>query len=872
MNTTKKTAFLLFLGVSLIIQVSAQPNDTLISKLARYVSIVDHFSKNLPQEKVYLHFDNSTYYQGDDIWFSCYLVASGFHKTSSLSQTLYVELLNPGGEVINKQILKVENGKCHGNFTLNKLPFYSGFYEVRAYTKYMLNFGEDVIFSRTFPVYDKPTKPGAYEEKSLMKYGRGSYPVLRKTPVKEKAVTLKFFPEGGNLVAGVPSQIAFEATDAYGNPIEVSGEVVGENKETIARFKSVHDGKGVFTYTPTKTLSAQKNKVDKFPQAVVDYKDKKYTFDLPAVQPKGIVLKVDNLSYPDSIGVSVLSNSDTPRGIFGLVLLSGSSLQKYLMIDTSEGKPIQFRICKTDFPAGVSRIILFNAAGKIIGDRLLFIHRTEKLNMKERTDKELYNPNEQVNMQFAITERDTIPVETTFSVSIRDKQNDVKPDQDIQSNLLLMSEIKGYVHNPDYYFESTDSIHRQALDQLFMVQGWHRFNWAWVDDTKPFQMKHQPEKGIEINGQVVSFVKSVPKPNMSVSSLISQKDDSTKLYNSFVEYFVTDSLGRFSFNADVQGRWEIVFAVREKRKKKDYRTVLDKLFSPEPKQYRYTDLFSHIPTTEEDKSTVTGTSIPAVNDSMAKAILKINYDSIAKKGVQGKMLHLKEVVVKAKKYSKEKDILENRSKSLAYYDVYAEQDKVWDQGGVTEDFLGDFLVKKNKDFYWLFYGSEKILMYKKKMSLHVVDYKMTTAFESDRTPNSLRAECIKSMYVSENERSILDYLILPPNKGPQDALDRYGCVVFIEIFPDWNIPTQPGRGVRKTWLDGYSQVNEFYSPNYSTLPPEADYRRTLYWNPSVKTNKDGKALIQFYNNSSCKSFSISAETITPQGVIGVLKK
>jgi len=46
----------------------------------------------------------------------------------------------------------------------------------------------------------------------------------------------------------------------------------------------------------------------------------------------------------------------------------------------------------------------------------------------------------------------------------------------------------------------------------------------------------------------------------------------------------------------------------------------------------------------------------------------------------------------------------------------------------------------------------------------------------------------------------------------------------------------------------------------------------LYWNPSVKTNKDGKALIQFYNNSSCKSFSISAETITPQGVIGVLKK
>ena len=128
------------------------------------------------------------------------------------------------------------------------------------------------------------------------------------------------------------------------------------------------------------------------------------------------------------------------------------------------------------------------------------------------------------------------------------------------------------------------------------------------------------------------------------------------------------------------------------------------------------------------------------------------------------------------------------------------------------------------------------------------------------------------MYISENERSILEYLILPPNKSPEDALERYGCVAFIEAFPDGGIPVQPGRGVRKTWLDGYSQVQEFYSPNYSILPPEADYRRTLYWNPSVKTDKNGKASIQFYNNSSCKSFSISAETITPQGVIGVLKK
>jgi len=859
MNITKKTAVLLFLGLCLVFQASAQKNDTLISKLAKYVSIVDHFSKNLPQEKVYLHFDNSTYYQGDDIWFSCYLVASGFHKTSTLSKTLYVELLNPGGEVIETQILKVENGRCHGSFKLGKLPFYSGFYEVRAYTKYMLNFGEDVLFSRTFAVYDKPTKPGAYAEKSLLDYGRGKYPILRKKPIKEKSVTLKLYPEGGNMVAGVPSQVAFEATDAYGNPIEVSGEVVGENKETIVRFKSVHDGRGVFGYTPIDKIQP----IDKAPKVVVNYKDKKYNFDLPAVQPKGIVLKVDNLSYPDSIGVSVLSNPDTPKGIFGLVLLSGSSLQKYVLIDTSEGKPIQFRICKTDFPAGVSRIVLFNSQGQILGDRLLFIHRTEKLNIQAKTDKELYNPNEQVKMQFAITAGDTIPVETTFSVSVKDRQNDVKPDQDIQSNLLLMSEIKGYVRNPDYYFESNDSIHQRALDLLLMVQGWHRFDWNWVNGKKTFELKRQPEKAIDVNGQVVTFVKAVPKPKVNVSALICQKNDSGKVVHSFMENFVTDKQGRFHFAADVEGRWEMIFAVTENGKTKDHRTVLDKLFSPEPRQYRYTYLFAHIPNPEE------AITIPNINDSVRKrtkdsiplmAIPKINYDSIVKIKTQGKIHNLKEVVVKAKRNSAELKILDNRAKSIIFYDVYSEQDKVRDKGEVPEQFLNEFLMKKNENFHLI--SNYSALIYKTKYALFVLDYERTDIREAFKIPFYVRMSYIKSIYINENIPTIVERV------DPK----YFSCIVFIEMLPGWKTPAEAGKGVRKTWLDGYSQVKEFYNPNYSTLPMEADYRRTLYWNPAVKTDKDGKALIQFYNNSSCKSFSISAETITPQGVIGVLKR
>jgi hypothetical protein len=120
--------------------------DDELGELTPYIQSLQSFSSNIPQEKVYLHFDNTSYYQGDNIWFKCYVVTSGQHRLSELSKTLYVELLNPGGEIIDKLILPIEDGQCHGDFSLNRLPFYSGFYEVRAYTKYMLNFGEDVIF------------------------------------------------------------------------------------------------------------------------------------------------------------------------------------------------------------------------------------------------------------------------------------------------------------------------------------------------------------------------------------------------------------------------------------------------------------------------------------------------------------------------------------------------------------------------------------------------------------------------------------------------------------------------------------------------------------------------------------------------------
>ncbi len=213
--------------------------DSVMVKYENLVQTLTDFSNNIPHEKVYLHFDNTSYYRNDNIWFKCYVVSPGGHTPSALSKTLYVELLNPGGEVVDKRILKVVDGQCHGDFRLNHLPFYSGFYEVRAYTKYMLNFGEEAIFSRLFPVYDQPAVTGDYKEKVMADYGRSSldFPMKRVPPLKGGgvgggALNLKFFPEGGRLVRGVPSRLAFEATDETGSPIDITGVVVADSGGT----------------------------------------------------------------------------------------------------------------------------------------------------------------------------------------------------------------------------------------------------------------------------------------------------------------------------------------------------------------------------------------------------------------------------------------------------------------------------------------------------------------------------------------------------------------------------------------------------------------------------------------------------------------
>lgn len=853
-----------------------QHKDSIELQLTQFVRTASAFSEYIPQEKVYLHFDNNSYYRGDNIWFKCYIVSSKLHTNTPLSKTLYVDLLNPGGEIVAKKTLEIKEGQCHGDFILNSPTFYSGFYEVRAYTKYMLNFGDDAIFSRVFPVFDTPQQEGHFTQRTMLK-NIGKHPMKRKKTDKKKKLNVTFLPEGGNLVYGIESRIAFHATDESGAPLLIKGSILDKKgKETSIVFSSNDKGMGSFAYTPTNIET----------RALIYHEDKKYTIDLPQAMTEGYTVNVDNLSNAENISINISKNEATSPDILGMITLCRGDIYSFNIIDFRYDNNLSLSILKGDLPAGINQIILFNKDGEPLCERLIFINQKNYVNITSNQDKESYNPYELVNMNFHVTDNENTPINTSFSLSVKDATyDDIYYSDNIQTNLLLSSDIKGYIHNPSYYFEKDDIERQQALDLLLMTQGWRRYSWKQMIGKEPFSLKHMPEQGVEIKGIVRSPVRKKLKPNIDITLALTQTDENDQKRS---EYIIgkADSLGQFRIISNLYGKWDMALGVSEKGKKKNENIILDRLFKPEARSYTLSDL--EIKTVEQDNDKLRDNKDKTITDT---DIISSYIDDSLSLGIDQKIHHLKDVIITAKEEDSE-----YKRKPVAFYDVQSEMNDIIDNGDFVGNDFYEFLLKVSPHFFREIIGGEYIYTYKGKPFIVVKDrdyYHFNTingsmssnyigtktdpyfALSDNKVDYSYidiakitQLNAIKSVYINEDLNLLARFF---PLESIHEVQRKYSGIVFFETQPETKIPNG-ARGIRKLKLEGYDLQKEFYNPNYSILPKEPDYRRTLYWNPNVTTDNEGRANVQFYNNSSCKKMNISAETVTAKGMTGIYKK
>lgn len=867
-----KAFFITTLFILCTANVYAQSSDTIFSRYFRYAQ---NFADSYPREKVSLHLDNASYYLGDTIWFKAYVVTAEQNLPTTISKLLYVELLDQLGNVVERQIIQLTDGEGTGQIILNN-TFFTGYYEMRAYTKWMLAFDNPSCFSRVLPVYRKrlsdeetPRSIATYRMDASMK---------QRPKDKEKKFTVRFFPEGGQLVKGISSIVAFEATSRDKGAADVEGTVVLPSGEELAHIRSLHDGMGYFEYKPEEKAGVAK----------IDYEGSTYQFDLPEALPQGYVLRIDNRR--EMLDITVARSSQAMKDTLAVFVSSQGRPYKCMTLDFEDELNCQFRISTKELPPGVQQISLVNLKGETLCERFCYVMPRSSMLLACKTDHALYRPFEPVTCRIKVRDHLNRPVQANLSVSIRNGvESDFQEyDHSIYTDLLLVSDLKGYIHQPGFYFENQSAERFKMLDVLLLVRGWRKYDLSRLIGKRPFLPRYLPETSLTLYGQVESYFGKALR-NVGVSILA--RRDSV----SIAGMTKTDSLGYFSAPVDgFSGSMDALIQTRNEGKKWNKQAVV-KLFRNFEPSLRKLDYYELNPEWKE-----TG-DLKQLLDTL---------DIAYKDSVFGPDHHLlDEVVVNAKRLNLLLKQTERFEKEiLGYYNITQVVDKMRDKGeavynlpmllkelnpnfrlsdslslhynnsrvlfivngGVLSYGKTDYVLDKDVDaiksimLYYDQAGGESVFVMNKQSNRvtkftannfwsgrwqdgDLSDLSLQDAIGADSGPDALWGE---------KDRKTM-------KKGP---LQKSSVVVCsITTIDDWdpNKTYKARRGIRHTYIQGYNEPLEFYSPAYPNGAPlyTEDSRRTLYWNPNVKTNEKGEAVIRCYNSDNSAPLIINVETL-----------
>lgn len=858
---------------------------TAVESLMKFAGNIHQFNSIYPQEKVYLQFDNTSYYRGETIWFKAFVTSASTLERAQ-SKVLYVDLIAPDGTLLKQEKLQIVAGQADGSFPLidastaqarekrDVLEYPSGFYEVRAYTSFMLNFGNEVVFSRVFAVYDTPKEAGSfYETNPTITLKRSQPTEIRPKAEKKRNINALFFPEGGHLIIGKPNRVAFKVTDDSGFGIDAQGNLDNSG----LTFTTLHNGMGVFTFTP----SNSKNDV------TITVAGQSRTFSLPQAESTGYTMSL-NQSDADNIKITVDATSGFNGSTLGLSLTCRGELVDFKTIDITSG-PTEITIPVTGVPEGVCRIYLFDHNGNKFASRSFYHHSPVAVapSLDVSTDKPVYGPFEKVQLSFNLTDGNGNPFRDRFCLSVRDTrgQSNAFAD-DLRTAMLLSSDLKGLIENPSWYFDSDSPERDDALDLLCMVQGWERYDWDIMTGQKEFTEKHRMEENLTLNGWVLNSSGKKTLDGIEVTAALVPKDKTlTETFS-----YTTDSSGYFGFDFGPAFYDKARFTITANAKKRiiapNARLVFDRSMRPSIRAYQPEELVFN--------------SNQVINKKAGK-----------RKMVQQESDGLPSIVNIEKGFVlPDVDINEDRIYidyfTFKAFDVVNDVELELDKGEFSTDLYGYLLSKgydiepdsvgnivKINGFNPFFYFHNSSKYYSSGLSdypgtVDSKDIKSVIIYERPMFFSEIIQVCplfddymnksIQGTLGSNDQytQMLLDDMPDQLNRKDPESLERRKLLVDILLKDDYEMSTRSelfSLDKRITTVDGYSRPYSFYSPEYpdGPIPGDVDYRRTLYWNPNVVTDADGLAQVEFYNSSITKHFNVSAAGITASGMPYILE-
>ncbi len=524
---------------------------------------LENYYKRYPQQKAYLHLDNVAYHAGEKIWYKAYLVDARTHKADTISKNLVVELVNSFGVSTMIQILKLDHGFAHGDFTLpDTIP--EGLYQIRAYTNWMRNFGQEYFFQRDVNIWNPEHSLKLYRDDKLANKRH-----KKKSMRKSKKIDIQFFPEGGYLVAGLESRVGFKAVNELGLGIDMEGSILDNKNKTIGSISSSHLGMGTFSFVPEPGK--------KYLAEIVTVSGKEYRFDLPEALGSGFVLRVME-NRDENLRLNITSTFPDPYVVVACHMRG--RLVHMEQVRLANGSTT-LNIPLDDVPSGVLHITLFDEQREPRCERLVFVRSEDLLRIAVLKQKSEFKPREKVDISLMVMDQQDHPVAGNFSLAVSDRDlanNAADFQSGIVTSLLLSSDLLGRIEKPEYYFDENNQDADEALDCLLLTQGWRRFIWDDVINEHSLDIQYPIQKGLAINGRITKELFDRPLKDLPVTLTI---------LSEFNDIFTTrtNNRGRYSFDLpDYEDTIQVEITARRKNGRKNLVIYVDDNDLPETEQ------------------------------------------------------------------------------------------------------------------------------------------------------------------------------------------------------------------------------------------------------------------------------------------------
>ncbi|XOV93111.1 MAG: TonB-dependent receptor plug domain-containing protein [Bacteroidota bacterium] len=783
--------------------------------------VIDRFEKyhlDYPVEKVYLHTSREVMTLGDTLYFSAFVLNGQDHTPNIESGLLHIELISPTNKILRSSNLKIDSlGRSFGDFAFSD-TLSAGIYTIKAYTQYQLNFDEDFLFTRVIKLLPRMERQKEVEENIS----------------KDPEVTLTFFPEGGNLISETTNFLAFKFTDQFGNPMNISGEIVDQKGVKVSDLVSQHDGMGVIELF----MEEGKEYTSQY-----EYANKTYSIPLPEVLPAGYQLHAE--AGTDGWQVNVKTLNSSLDNTF-LVVQSRGRLLK-LLNSKSGLDSISFTMSHNEFPNGIIQITFFDGDHKAVAERLIYNENPDDQTvLKISTDQASYAKRSNVNIDYSLTQTNgEIPSLSTVSTTIIPKKLWVNPKQTITSCLLLTSDLKGYIHDPSYYTNPENPHRLPHIDLLMMTHGWRRFGWERVIQEETPEINYFTEHGITVEGRVIGY-KNRKKTMVSDLYLTFPEDPKKERLHT-----TSQENGLFLFDGlDFEDTLTVsikTLSDKEKQRQagevnsKTFIQILNRKIPVFKGHYFLPDYFS----TDEEELIERGEQLFDIASAF-----------------DGQTIILDEIKVESRSPQKV-DHFSNRP-GLIYGKPTSRL--------VLDSIPGTLMTV----FQYLGRVSGVRIAGTPPNQYAIIQGVNTLNTSPDRVSPLFLLNGIPIDLATVNNLSTKSIYFIDVLKGPDAAM--YGTrgtngvvAIYSRVAGDERIiPPQDPMGQIALSLAGYTAPRQFYMPDYSS-PTEnekvrPDFRSTIYWNPMLLV-EEGMASDHFYTSDESGEFIIYSEGITLSGEV-----